>query len=173
MAAPSRTDRSTPRPEPSPAALAGGPGAEAAVPPDEAELASRLRLAVTRLHRRLRQETTGTLTPSQSSALSSVDRLGSPTLGELALRESVQPPSMTRIVAALESFGYVSRLPDPGDRRVVRVHLTESGRAVLRRGRSRKDAFLAGQLHRLDPSEREALAGLTALLEQLVERVER
>ncbi len=136
---------------------------------DEAELASRLRLAVTRLHRRLRQQTAGALTASQSSALSSIERLGSPTLGELAVHESVQPPSMTRVVAGLETLGYVVRGADPTDRRVARVQVSESGRAVLRKSRSRKDAFLAGQLHRLDPAERDDLSNLTALLERLVD----
>jgi len=136
---------------------------------DEAELASRLRLAVTRLHRRLRQQTAGALTPSQSSALSSIERLGSPTLGALAVHESVQPPSMTRVVAGLEKLGYVIRVADPTDRRVARVQVSESGRAVLRQSRSRKDAFLAGQLHQLDPGERDELSNLTALLERLVD----
>ena len=66
----------------------------------DTEIASRLRMAVTRLHRRLRQQSAGGLTPSQASALASVAQLGSPTLGLLAARESVQPPSMTRIVVA-------------------------------------------------------------------------
>jgi len=135
----------------------------------ESELASRLRLAVTRLHRKLRQQTAEGLTPSQASALSSIERLGSPTLGALAARESVQPPSMTRIVGALEALGYVSRVVDPGDRRVARVTATTEGHRVLRRGRSLKNAFLADRLHRLPAEEREALGALTALLEHLVE----
>ncbi len=134
----------------------------------EAELASRLRLAVTRLHRRLRQQSAAGLTQSQASALASIDRLGSPTLGALATRESVQPPSMTRIVAALEAMGHVTRVVDPDDRRVARVTLTESGREVLRRSRSLKNAFLAQQLHGLSPEEREGLGELTVLLERLV-----
>jgi DNA-binding MarR family transcriptional regulator len=135
----------------------------------ESELASRLRLAVTRLHRRLRQQTAGGLTPSQASALASIERLGSPTLGALAARESVQPPSMTRIVGALEELGYVSRVVDPDDRRVARVSATTEGHCVLQRGRSLKNAFLADQLHRLPDEDREALGALTALLERLVE----
>ncbi len=134
----------------------------------EAELASRLRLAVTRLHRRLRQQSAAGLTQSQASALASVDRLGSPTLGALAARESVQPPSMTRIVAALEAMGHVTRVVDPDDRRVARVALTESGREVLQRSRSLKNAFLAEQLRGLSPDEREGLGELTVLLERLV-----
>jgi DNA-binding MarR family transcriptional regulator len=146
------------------AAVGEGPGSDA----DETEMASRLRLAVTRLHRRLRQQSAGGLTQSQSSALASVAQLGSPTLGELASRESVQPPSMTRIVAALEQMGLVARVIDATDRRVARVTLTDQGREVLERSRSLKNAFLAGQLHRLHDDERRRLGELTGLLERLL-----
>jgi DNA-binding MarR family transcriptional regulator len=138
----------------------------------EAELASRLRLAVTRLHRRLRQQAVGGLSPAQTSALASTDRLGSPTLGELATLESVQPPSMTRIIAALEEKGLVARVVDPTDRRVVRVEVSDAGRRVLVESRSRKNVYLARQLHRLSFDEREALGGLTAVLERLAEGLE-
>jgi DNA-binding MarR family transcriptional regulator len=141
--------------------LAGGDAADA-------ELASRLRLAVTRLHRRLRQQSAGGLTQSQASALASIGQLESPTLGALAARESVQPPSMTRIVAALEAMGHVARVVDTADRRVARVTLTDSGRDVLQRSRSLKNAFLADQLRRLSPEERLGMGELTVLLERLV-----
>jgi DNA-binding MarR family transcriptional regulator len=134
----------------------------------DAELASRLRLAVTRLHRRLRQHSAGGLTQSQASALASIGQLESPTLGALAARESVQPPSMTRVVAALEALGHVARVVDPADRRVARVTLTDSGRAVLQRSRSLRNAYLADQLRRLSPEERQGLGELTVLLEHLV-----
>jgi DNA-binding MarR family transcriptional regulator len=137
------------------------------------ELAARLRLAVTRLHRCLRQQADGGLTPSQASALAGIEKLGSPTLGALAARESVQPPSMTRIVAALEAMGHVARVVDPADRRITRIALTPSGEAVLRHNRSLKNAFLADRLHRLDPADRAALPELTALLERLVDRDQR
>ena len=142
----------------------GDAGGEAA----DAELASRLRLAVTRLHRRLRQQSAGGLTQSQASALASIGQLESPTLGALAARESVQPPSMTHIVVALEALGHVARVVDPADRRVARVTLTDSGRDVLQRSRSLKNAFLADQLRRLSPEERHGVGELTALLERLV-----
>ena len=136
---------------------------------DEAQLASRLRLAVTRLHRCLRQQADGGLTPSQASALAGVELLGSPTLGALASRESVQPPSMTRIVGALEKLGHVTRVVDPADRRVARITITVSGTAVLRHIRSLKNAFLAERLRGLDAGDRAALGDLTALLERLVD----
>jgi DNA-binding MarR family transcriptional regulator len=140
------------------------------VDPDEAALAARLRLAVTRLHRCLRQQADAGLTPSQASALAGVERLGSPTLGALAAREAVQPPSMTRIVGALEELGHVARVIDASDRRVVRITITPSGGAVLRHIRSLKNAFLAERVAALDPTERAALGDLTTLLERLVDR---
>ena len=121
-------------------------------------MASRLRLAVTRLHRRLRQQTVGGLTQSQASALASIAKLGSPTLGALAACESVQPPSMTRVVGALEELGYVSRVIDATDRRVARVTISPEGVRVLEHNRSVKNAFLAQQLRRMAPEER-AVAG--------------
>jgi len=135
--------------------------------PGETELAARLRLAVTRLHRRLREHGVGGLTQSQASALASIDLLGSPTLGKLAERESVQPPSMTKIVAGLEQLDLVERATDPNDRRVTRVRLTSGGRRTLGENRSRKNAYLAGQIHGLDAGDRAALRHLTELLERL------
>ena len=137
---------------------------------DEAALAARLRLAVTRLHRCLRQQADAGLTPSQASALAGVEQLGSPTLGALASRESVQPPSMTRIIGALEELGYVTRVVDASDRRAVRITITPSGEAVLRHNRSLKNAFLAERVAALDETERAALGDLAALLERLVDR---
>src|ERR1035437_1219842 len=135
----------------------------------EAELASRLRLAVTRLHRRLRQQSVGGLSPSQTAALASTERVGSPTLGGLASPELVQPPSMTRILPALEKLGLVVRVVDPTDRRVARVRVSEAGREVLEQNRSLKNVFLVLQLHSLTSDERDALGGLTALIEGLEE----
>jgi DNA-binding MarR family transcriptional regulator len=148
---------------------AAAPGTSLATDQAEAELAARLRMAVMRLHRRLRQHNVGGLTPSQASALASIDRLGTPTLGELAVCESISPPSMTRIVANLEDAGYVKRVVDQADRRVARLTLQASGKKVLQQNRSLKNAFLAQQLHRLDEGERVALGDLTVLLERLLE----
>jgi len=139
------------------------------IDPAEAELAARLRMAVTRLHRRLRQQAAGGLTPSQASALVGVEHLGSPTLGALAARESVQPPTMTKVVGALEELGYVTRVTDPSDRRVARLTITPAGSKTLQGIRSLKTAFLADRLHRLEPADRMALNHLTELLEHLVD----
>ncbi|MHB8330035.1 MAG: MarR family winged helix-turn-helix transcriptional regulator [Acidimicrobiales bacterium] len=135
----------------------------------EAELAARLRLAITRLYRPLRQQVAGGLTPSQVSALATAERLGEPTLGELAASEQVQPPSMTRMVIGLEASGLVSRLVDPTDGRVVRVQVTTEGRRTLQRSRSLRNALLARRLRRLTLAERDQLEQLVRLLERLVE----
>ena len=135
----------------------------------ETELAARLRLAVTRLSRRIRQQVAGGVTSSQVSALATVERLGAPTLGELAASEQVRPPSMTRIVVGLEAAGLVTRTVDAGDRRVARVTLTAEGRRALQRSRSLRTAFLARRLRRLSAAERQALGEVVSLLERLVE----
>lgn len=136
--------------------------------PDD-ELAARLRLAVTRLNRRLRQESFTGVSPPQEAALGTIHRLGAPTLGELAQAERVRPPSMTAVVSAMEAAGLVTRRGDEADRRVTRVELTAEGRATIERIRSLKTAYIARQMARLSPSERARLGSLATLLERLVE----
>ena len=132
------------------------------------ELASRLRVAVVRLNRKLRQQALAGLSPAQASALGTVNRLINPTLGELAAAEQVQPPTVTRLVTSLESAGLVVRETDGLDRRVVRVRMTAEGRRNLQRIRSLKNAFLARRLAALDPADLALAETLTSLLEHLV-----
>lgn len=137
----------------------------------EAELAARLRLSVTRLARRLRQQAAAEseVSPSQLSTLASVDRLGPITLGDLAAVERVQPPTMTRIVAALDEAGLVSREVDQHDRRIARVQTTVAGRKFLERSRGRKEAYLAARIRTLDADDRAVLARAAVILEKILE----
>jgi DNA-binding MarR family transcriptional regulator len=135
----------------------------------EGELAARLRLAVLRLSRQLRQQLVGGVTQSQVSVLSSVERLGAPTLGELAASEKVQPPSMTRQVDALVAAGLLAREVHPVDRRIVQVRLTAGGERTLHQNRSVRTAFVASRLKRLPAEERARLGELVGLLERLVD----
>src|SRR5438309_11243872 len=123
----------------------------------DTQLASRLRLAVMRLARVLRQKAQDPITPSQLSALVSIERDGPVTLGELAALESVQPPTMTRIVVAVEEQELVRREVDPGDRRISRVHITAAGRRLLEKNRSRKTAYLASRMRGLNAEELDVL----------------
>jgi DNA-binding MarR family transcriptional regulator len=136
------------------------------------ELAAQLRLAVARLSRRIRQQAAISgeeLTASTQGALASIERFGPITLGELAATEQVQPPSMTRIVGRLEDCGYVTRVVDAADRRVVRAVITDEGRALLERSRTRKDALLAQRVAELTDAERKLLRRALPLLERLQE----
>jgi len=137
------------------------------------ELVVQLRLAVMRLARRLRQQTEGEITASQLSALFSVSRLGPLTLGALAAVERVRPPTMTRIVGHLEAAGLLVRRPAPADRRSAEVELSPSGRELLDRSRTRKDAYLAERLATLGPDELAVLRRAAAVLERLLEADER
>src|SRR5437588_10383529 len=134
----------------------------------ELELAARLRLAVTRLARRLRQQSAEGLTPSQTSALSSVERHGPVTPSELAALERIQRPTATRVLNGLIEAGLVTREAEVSDRRVARVKVTRAGAAVLKRGRSRKNAYLARQLRILEPDGLETLDRARSILERLL-----
>jgi DNA-binding MarR family transcriptional regulator len=134
---------------------------------DTAELAGRLRLAVTRLARQMRQQTDTGLSPTLLATLATVESAGPLTLGDLALREQVAPPTITRAVTGLEADGLVVRQVDPDDRRVVRVEVTPAGRRLLERARTRKNAWLARRLRGLAPDEVERLAEALAALERL------
>ena len=136
---------------------------------DTAALAARLRLGVTRLARKLRQEAEPGITPSMLSALSSVDRHGELTMRDLGAAEQVQPPTMTRVVAALVEAGLVTRTPDPEDGRVAWVRLTPAGAKLLDRSRRRKEAYLAKALGRLEPREVAVLEDAAVILERLTE----
>ena len=136
------------------------------------ELAGRLRLIVTRLGRRLRRQVEGGLTPSQTSALASLERLGPLTLGDLSAVEGVRPPTMTKIVAALEEEGLVARTTDARDRRVCRVAATEAGTRLLVDNRTRTDAYLAARLQALPPDDLAALQRAAEVLEELLEAEE-
>jgi DNA-binding MarR family transcriptional regulator len=138
----------------------------------ELELAARLRLAVTRLARRLRQHSAEGLSPSQTSALASIDRMGSLTPSELAKVERIQRPTATRVINALWDAGLITREQDSRDGRIARVRLTSAGAGVLNRGRSRKNAYLARRLERLEPDELEVLERAAGLIERLTEEIE-
>jgi DNA-binding MarR family transcriptional regulator len=134
------------------------------------QVAARLRLAVTRLNRRLRAEGDIGLSPSATAALSSIGRHGPLSLGELASTEGVKPPTITATVAALEAEGLVARELDVRDRRITRVTLTPRGRQRLERSKRRKTAYLASRLERLDEHQLEELDRSLALIELLLER---
>ena len=133
------------------------------------ELVHRLRLAVGRLARRLRQQAEREITASQFSALASINHLGPITLGRLASVERLRPPTITRIVAALEEAGLVVRRLDQEDRRVARVEIAPEGTQLLERIRGRKDAYLAARLATLTPEQVAVLRDATAVIERLLE----
>jgi DNA-binding MarR family transcriptional regulator len=139
----------------------------AATRPDSA-LAGSLRDAIGRLGRRMRAERApADLSLGQWAALRTLDSDGPMTPSELAAHEKVQPPSMTKILANLESNGYVTRTPDPVDRRQVVVSPSAVGRALLADDRRRRDKWVSQRVAALDPSERAALAAALPALEKL------
>ena len=133
------------------------------------DLAPRLRMAIARSARRLRQEAGTDLSPSLSAALATVDRFGPLTPTELAARERVQRPTITRVICRLEEAGLVTRAADPADGRSALITVSPAGLALLAEVRTRKDAFLSERLDALDPQDRATLERAAALLEGMLE----
>src|SRR5215218_169525 len=132
------------------------------------DLAHRLRPVLTRLARRMRQAASGDLSPTQGAALATIDCHGPLTPSELAVRERIQRPTATRVLARLEEAGLVERTADPADRRSSLVSASDEGKALLATVRERKDAYLVEQLDRLSPEELAALDRAAEILERVL-----
>ena len=131
-------------------------------------LAGELRVALVRSNRRLRLERSSEeITDGQYSVLAALSKQGAMTPGELADREHVQPPSMTRTVARLVEVGLASRSEHPTDRRQVLVAITPAGEREVRETRRRRDAWLSQRLAALTPAERATLAQATEILRRI------
>jgi DNA-binding MarR family transcriptional regulator len=138
----------------------------------DAGLATALRISVSRLARRLRAERLAKglepgLSDTQLAALASLERHSAMTPGELADHEKVQPPSMTRVIAALEELGLIMRAPHATDRRQVVLTVTDRGREVVHQSRRLREEWLAKRLRELTPQERAALRAAAPILEKL------
>ena len=136
-------------------------------------LATALRISVSRLARRLRVErlmpelAEPALSDTQLAALATLERHGAMSPGDLAEHEKVQPPSMTRVIAALVDWELVTRAPHPTDRRQVILTVTPQGRSLVQRVRRRKEAWLAQRLAEQSPQERATLREAAPILEKL------
>lgn len=134
----------------------------------EVEIA-RLRVAIGRLHRRMARNTSGDLTFAQTSALVAVEKAGPIRLGELAAREGVTAPTLTRTAAKLEETGLLERAEDPQDRRSFRLSITDRGHALLESLRTESDAALTSAILCLSSAEHAALRTVLPVLERLAE----
>lgn len=135
---------------------------------ERTELAARLRLAVGRLNRRIRIDGRESIPPLQLSALVTIEQHGPLRLSELARREAVTAPTMSRVLAALADNGLVVRSPDPHDARGVLVTLSAEGARQLAEVRCHRTALVARRLARLDDQQRAALRAALPALEALL-----
>ncbi len=136
----------------------------------DADAVNSLRSAVMRLSRRLKhQRVDESLSPTEMSVLGTLARCGRATPGELARKEHVQPPSMTRIVAMLEAKGLVRLEAHPDDRRQKVVTQTEQAEAMLEESRRKRNAWLAELASGLDADEWAKVRDAAPVLEKLAQ----
>ncbi len=124
-------------------------------------------MAIARVSRSLRRHDLAGLTPTQLSALATVDRDGPLRLGDLAAAEKIAPSTLTRMVTVLEEHGYVQRGSVPGDARASTLAVTPAGHTILERIRQDTATQLADSLRALTPEQTAALAAALPALEQL------
>lgn len=130
-------------------------------------MAEQLYLALQHAARRFREldDELG-LSPARFSLLATLRYHGPLRVGELAREERVTQPTVTQAVQGLESAGLVRRGPHPSDGRGCLVELTPAGRAVVRRARARKIAWLSEVIGELDGDQRPALGSAAAVLDR-------
>ena len=141
----------------------------AAVTLDPVALADALRPTLLQVNRELRRETRSLgVSPEQVSLLVAIKY--SPGIGirELATRERISAPAMTKHVDRLERDGLVARAQSDDDRRRVGITITDAGSRLLRRVRSRRTAWLARHLQSLEPHELEAIEAAVEPLRKLL-----
>jgi DNA-binding MarR family transcriptional regulator len=131
------------------------------------DTAARLRLVMLRLSRALRHQGSTVLSPSQVSALSSVDEFGPLRISALASLESVGAPVATRVIASLEELDLLKRTEDPDDKRASLVELSDHGRTVLNTLVSERTIGMRARLERLTPAERARVEAALPALEKL------
>jgi DNA-binding MarR family transcriptional regulator len=139
-------------------------GPEAPAPDDAA---ARLYVVVGRLVRMLRRTGTADVSPGALSALATLSRTGPSRLGDLAAREAVAAPTMTRIVAVLEDAGLVNRSPDPADGRAVVVEATPAGTSLIQGESFARSSALRRRVAALSDADRAALVAALPVLEAL------
>src|SRR3954451_14637485 len=133
----------------------------------DVEVAARIRLAIARIYRQLRQDNTEGLTLTQLSTLVRIEENEPVRPGQLATLEGISPSTLTRLIASLEELTLIERLTDPSDGRVSHLKLTQHGRSTLDTVRSRRTAVLQQRLATLTPAERTALLDALPALEHL------
>jgi DNA-binding MarR family transcriptional regulator len=136
--------------------------------PDPAHVASDLRVVLGQLIRRLRAE--NRLPLMQGAVLGRLERCGLSSVSDLAAAERVRPQSMAQTVSDLEAEGFVTRRPDPDDKRRALVELTESGRTTLEADRAQRDGWLARAIaEELTPKDQAVLERAVQMLSRLSE----
>jgi DNA-binding MarR family transcriptional regulator len=141
-----------------------------AVAADPVAVANRLRPVLFKLNRALRRELHSLgVTGGQVSLLVQISKQRGIGIRELATREGMSAPGMSKYVARLERDALVERGTVGGDRRRIGLSLTEAGERVLRSVRSRRTAWLAARLRELEPAEIDAIDAAIEPLTRLLD----
>lgn len=133
------------------------------------ELASRVRQVIVPLARQIQRRTMGNFTPTELSIIGAVLRHEPISLRDLAARERLSPPTISKVIAALERDDMVKRIPDVQDRRVCRVQITAAGRQWVDTTRTARNEWLAERIVLLSLDERKELSAAITVLQRFID----
>lgn len=133
------------------------------------ELASLLRQVVVPLARQIQRRTMDNFTPTELSIIGAVLRHEPISLGDLAARERLSPPTISKVITALERDDMVKRIPDVQDRRVCRVRITDAGRQWVYTTRTARNEWLAERIVLLSLDERKELSAAITVLQRFID----
>ena len=137
----------------------------------QSQTAAELRLVIGRLIRSIRQHNAGGLTPSQVSALATIEEFGPIRLSDLASRDSVGAPVATRVTASLEDLGYIKRVQDSQDKRACLVELTPIGQRVLKSLWEERTNGINQRIQMLSKAEIATLNAALPVLDKLAKEI--
>lgn len=137
----------------------------------QAQTGAELRLVIGRLIRSIRQHNASGLTPSQVSALATIEEFGPIRISDLASRESVGAPVATRVIASLEDLGFIKRIQDSLDKRVCLVELTTAGQKILKNLWEARTVGINQRIQMLTKTEIAALNAALPVLDKLAREV--
>ena len=137
----------------------------------QSQTAAELRLVIGRLIRSMRQHNAGGLTPSQVSALATIEEFGPIRISDLASRESVGAPVATRVTTSLEDLGYIKRVQDSQDKRACLVELTPVGHKVLKNLWEERTSGINQRIQMLSKAEIALLNAALPILEKLAKDI--
>lgn len=114
--------------------------------------------------------TKGAITFTQLLIMNGLMRKGECRMTDLARSINVSTPAMTGIVDRLVRYGYVSRLSDEHDRRIIKIVLTAKGVEVVKKISGQKREMIMRTFGKISQKERDDYLRILGRIREVIEK---